>query len=99
MYRCALYLYPLDCSSDVAAYVALSELYMTDLCDEPEAESEARRLLGLATQGDPANPEGWQVRHTLHTAVAAQIHVIYSLSESVTAATAAGILLPLGRLA
>ena len=43
------------------AYVALSELYLTDLCDEPEAEAEARRLVTLATQADPGNPEGWQV--------------------------------------
>lgn len=42
------------------AYVALSELYLTDLCDEPEAEVEARRLVTLATQADPGNPEGWQ---------------------------------------
>merc|ERR1712080_176375 len=42
------------------AWVALSELYMTDLCDEPEAETEARRFIDLAVEVDGSNPEGWQ---------------------------------------
>ena len=42
------------------AYVALSELYMSDLCDEPEAQTEAERFIALATQVDPSNPESWQ---------------------------------------
>jgi len=42
------------------AWVALSELYMTDLCDEPEAENEARRFIDLAVEVDGRNPEGWQ---------------------------------------
>ena len=43
-----------------SAYVALSELYMSDLCDEPEAQTEAERFICLATQCDPTNPESWQ---------------------------------------
>ena len=43
-----------------SAYVALSELYMSDLCDEPEAQSESERFISLATQCDPSNPESWQ---------------------------------------
>jgi len=42
------------------AWVALSELYMTDLCDLEEAETEARRLIDLAVEVDRTNPEGWQ---------------------------------------
>jgi len=42
------------------AWVALSELYMTDLCDEEEAETEARRFVDLAVEIDSSNPEGWQ---------------------------------------
>lgn len=43
-----------------SAYVALSELYMSDLCDEPEAQTEAERFISLATECDPSNPETWQ---------------------------------------
>jgi len=43
-----------------SAYVALSELYMSDLCDLPEAQSEAERYVSLAVQCDPDNPETWQ---------------------------------------
>jgi len=42
------------------AWVALSELYMTDLCDAEEAETEAKRFLDLAVEIDSSNPEGWQ---------------------------------------
>jgi len=43
-----------------SAYVSLGELYMSDLCDEPEAQEEAVRFISLAIQSDPSNPEGWQ---------------------------------------
>jgi len=43
-----------------SAYVALSELYMSDLCDEPEAQSEVERFISLAVSSDPTNPETWQ---------------------------------------
>ena len=43
-----------------SAYVALSELYMSDLCDEEEAETEAARFISLALEADPGNPETWQ---------------------------------------
>ena len=44
------------------AHVALAELFMTDLCDEEEAAAEARKHINLATEVDPSNPEGWQVK-------------------------------------
>jgi len=43
-----------------SAYVSLSELYMSDLCDEPEAQAEAERFISLAIQTHPSNPEAWQ---------------------------------------
>ena len=43
-----------------SAYVALSELYMSDLCDLPEAQTEAARYISLALEADPSNPETWQ---------------------------------------
>ena len=33
---------------------------MSDLCDEPEAQTEAERFISLATECDPSNPESWQ---------------------------------------
>jgi len=42
------------------AYVALSELYMSDLCDAPEAETETANYIKLAVEADGTNPEAWQ---------------------------------------
>jgi len=49
-----------------AALVALSELYMTDLCDEEEAETESRRFIDLAIQADGGNSEAWQALANYH---------------------------------
>jgi len=42
------------------AYVAISELYMSDLCDASEAQTEADRYISLAIEADGTNPEAWQ---------------------------------------
>eukprot|EP00090_Calanus_glacialis_P022860 TRINITY_DN3519_c0_g1_i1.p1 TRINITY_DN3519_c0_g1~~TRINITY_DN3519_c0_g1_i1.p1 ORF type:complete len:379 (+),score=147.35 TRINITY_DN3519_c0_g1_i1:51-1139(+) len=42
------------------AYVALCELYMSDLCDAPEAETETARFISLAIEADGTNSEAWQ---------------------------------------
>ncbi|XP_023326568.1 probable assembly chaperone of rpl4 [Eurytemora carolleeae] len=44
------------------AYVSLSEIYMTDLCDEPEAEIESKRFIDLSVEADETNPESFQAR-------------------------------------
>jgi len=41
-------------------YVSISEIYMTDLCDEPEAEAESRNCIDLSVSADPSNPESYQ---------------------------------------
>jgi len=48
------------------ALVALSELYMTDLCDSEEAETESRRFIDLAVQADSGNSEAWQALANYH---------------------------------
>jgi len=44
------------------AYVAVSELYMSDLCDASEAEEESARFISLALEADDTNPEAWQAQ-------------------------------------
>jgi len=44
------------------ALVSVSEIYMTDLCDEEEAETESKRCIEEATQADPTNPEAFQAQ-------------------------------------
>jgi len=44
------------------ALVSVSELYMTDLCDEQEAETESKSCIEEATQADPTNPEAFQAQ-------------------------------------
>ncbi|KAL5971746.1 putative assembly chaperone of rpl4 [Taenia solium] len=41
------------------AYCAISDLYTTDLCDEPEAESSCREAIEKATETDESNPQAW----------------------------------------
>ncbi|KAL0211714.1 hypothetical protein RCL1_005340 [Eukaryota sp. TZLM3-RCL] len=41
----------------VSAYLAIAELYLTDLCFEENAENECEKYLTLAQQLDPNNPE------------------------------------------
>jgi len=41
-------------------YVSISEIYMTDLCDEPEAETESKSCIDLSVSTDPTNPESFQ---------------------------------------
>jgi tetratricopeptide (TPR) repeat protein len=45
----------LKCYSD--ALCALTEIYMTDLCDEEEAETNCESFMEQALQKDPLNPE------------------------------------------
>lgn len=42
------------------AYCSVAELFMTDLCDEEEAEEECRRSITKAIEADPTNPEAYQ---------------------------------------
>eukprot|EP00300_Choanocystis_sp_HF-7_P039027 c5680_g1_i1.p1 GENE.c5680_g1_i1~~c5680_g1_i1.p1 ORF type:complete len:339 (-),score=65.86 c5680_g1_i1:15-1031(-) len=42
------------------AYTAAAELYMTDLCEDPEAQIHCERLLGLAMEADPSGFEPLQ---------------------------------------
>ena len=42
------------------AFCALAELYMTDLCDEPDAETLCRNYVARAVSSDPSNPEAHQ---------------------------------------
>jgi len=44
------------------AMVSTSEIYMTDLCDEPEAEEEAKKSIESAIEADPTNPEAFQAK-------------------------------------
>jgi len=42
------------------AWVAMSELYMTDLCDSDEAEAETEKCIKEAVAADDSNPEAHQ---------------------------------------
>jgi hypothetical protein len=46
-------------------HCSVAELYMTDLCDEPEAEQECEDFIAKAVEADGANPEAWQTRARL----------------------------------
>ena len=49
-----------------SAYCAIAELYMTDLCDNPEAETECTQSIQKSVEVDPQNPESWQTKARLH---------------------------------
>lgn len=45
-----------------SAYSAMAEIYMTDCCDEEEAEAQCADLVQKSVQADPTNPEAYQVQ-------------------------------------
>ena len=47
-------------------YCAVAELWMTDLCDESEAECECTAVVAKAVECDESNPEAWQTKARLH---------------------------------
>ena len=49
-----------------SAHCAVAELYMTDLCDNDEAEQECDRSVLKAIEVDESNPEAWQTKARLH---------------------------------
>jgi len=48
------------------AMCSRGEVYMTDLCDHPQAESECARSLEAAVQHDPSNPDAWVAKGNFH---------------------------------
>ena len=49
------------------AFCAIAELFMTDLCDEKEAETECGNAVDDAVKSDPGNPEAFQTKARLLT--------------------------------
>ncbi|KAF5399395.1 UPF0661 TPR repeat-containing protein C16D10.01c [Paragonimus heterotremus] len=52
------------------AYCAIAELYMTDLCDLPEARVECQKAFEAATQINPNNPQAWLAAANFFTVTA-----------------------------
>ena len=48
------------------AHCAVAELWMTDLCDEKDAEMECSSSIAKAVESDPSNPEAWQTKARFH---------------------------------
>ncbi|KAI9023122.1 hypothetical protein DFJ74DRAFT_667898 [Hyaloraphidium curvatum] len=46
-------------------YCGIAEIYMTDLCDEPDAESRCSDLIHLALSAHPSSPEPHQLHASL----------------------------------
>ncbi|KAG0742369.1 hypothetical protein G6F57_005762 [Rhizopus arrhizus] len=49
------------CSKISSALCSMTEIYLTDCCFEPEAESKCEEYLSQAQQVDPENPEVYQL--------------------------------------
>ena len=48
------------------SFCAVAELWMTDLCDESEAEHECESNINKAVEADDSNPEAWQTKARFH---------------------------------
>jgi len=44
------------------SYISISEIYMSDLCDEAEAEHEAKSCIEKSVEVDDTNPEAYQAQ-------------------------------------
>nr|XP_022313654.1 probable assembly chaperone of rpl4 [Crassostrea virginica] len=49
-----------------SAYCSLAEIYMTDCCDEPNAESECETAINKAIETDGENPEAYQLKASFY---------------------------------
>ena len=49
-----------------SAFCAVAELYMTDLCDNSEAEHECTESVRKAIEADAKSPEAWQTKARLN---------------------------------
>ncbi|XP_056019872.1 uncharacterized protein LOC125669168 [Ostrea edulis] len=45
-----------------SAYCSMAEIYMTDCCDEPDAESRCEEAINKAIETDGENPEAYQLK-------------------------------------
>ncbi|KAH7962711.1 hypothetical protein HPB52_017596 [Rhipicephalus sanguineus] len=45
-----------------SAYCAMAEIYMTDCCDEEDAEQQCSEFVQKSIQADPSNPEAFQAQ-------------------------------------
>ena len=50
------------CRQVSSALCAVAELFMTDLCDEPDAEENCQKSFQAAIAADQENPEAWQTK-------------------------------------
>ena len=48
-----------------SAYCAVADLFMTDLCDESDAEAECSKAIECAIEAEETNPEAWQTKARL----------------------------------
>ena len=62
------------------AFCAVAELWMTDLCDEGEAEVECGLSVEKAVEADQTNPEAWQTKSRLHL-VKSEFEVWHTIPE------------------
>ena len=55
-----------DLSRDLSsAFCAIADLFMTDLCDDPEAEVQCTKAIEEAIKNEENNPEAWQTKARL----------------------------------
>ena len=64
-----------------SALCSVADLYMTDLCDEPNAEAECTKAIECAIEAEETNPEAWQTKARLQI-IKSQFEVRYPFYHS-----------------
>ena len=64
-----------------SALCSVADLYMTDLCDEPDAEAECTKAIECAIEAEETNPEAWQTKARLQI-IKSQFEVRYPFYHS-----------------
>lgn len=71
-----------DLSRDLSStFCAIADLFMTDLCDEGDAESECTKAIESAVKADEKNPEAWQTKARLEL-IKNQFEVIFAAIDA-----------------
>lgn len=64
------------------AIFAIIEIWMTDLCEEPQAESECEKWIQKALEVDPENPEAWSLLASIRISQMKNDEAIQAIEKS-----------------
>lgn len=67
-----------------SAYCSVAEIYMTDCCDEPNAETQCEEYINKAIEADGENPEAYQLKASFYLSKDNKQEALVMIKKSVS---------------